>query len=86
MGIVILSKIICWHHFLFNKLAKYNYENSFRFEEQIKYWKKAYSLAGIEENHNDAQYSFKPIDEFWVVIGNILDEVTGTRKYQCLVN
>ena len=51
---------------------------------QPSYWKKAYSLAGIEENHEDAQYSYRPIDEFWVDIGNILDEVTGTCKYPML--
>ena len=66
------------------KLTKYNYENSFWLEEQIRYWKKAYSLAGIEENHNDGQYSFRPIDELGVDIDNILDGVTGISKYPML--
>ena len=47
------------------------------------YWRNAYLLAGIEEEKDDL-YNFRPIDEFWVDIGEIKDKSIGAQKYPIL--
>ena len=49
---------------------------------QHPYWKYAYALVGIDDCKGDANESyFRRIDEFWLEVRNIRDEITGELRY-----
>ena len=49
---------------------------------QHPYWKYGYALVGIDDCKGDAHESyFRRIDEFWLEVRNIRDEITGELRY-----
>ena len=52
---------------------------------QPSYWKYAYGLCGIDSyDVNEDDYRYRRVDEYWLSIGKLTDDVTGKLKYKNL--